>query len=108
MTENTEKYKHPLWFRAIVITYITFGILFFITFLVAIFTKGDGAIQKGTLAYTLVFWGGILLIWFTITGIPSLAFLSWGLSRKNKILKYLLYGLSAGWLVLFILIIIFN
>ena len=108
MTENAEKYKHPRWFRAIVIAYITFGILFFIAFLVAIFTKGDGAIQSGTLAYKVVFWGGILLIWFTMTGIPSLAFLSWGLSVRNKILKYLLYGLSAGWLVLFILIIIFN
>ncbi|MBI5778125.1 MAG: hypothetical protein HZA49_01545 [Planctomycetes bacterium] len=108
MSENTEKYKHPRWFRIIVITYIALAIIFFLVFLIAAFTKGDRPVQQGTLAYTLIFWGGSLLLWFTVMGIPSLAFLSWGLSSKNKILKYFLYALSAGWLILFILMIIFN
>jgi len=108
MTENAEKYKHPRWFRITLISYITLAILFFLVFLIAALTKGDGAVQQGTLAYTLIFWSGSLLLWFTIMGIPSLAFLSWGLSSKNKILKYFLYSLSAGWVILFILTIIFN
>lgn len=100
MSEAPEKYKHPRWFRITVITYISAAILFFLVFLITAITKGDAPVQKGTLAYTFIFWSGMLLLWFTIMGIPALAFLSWGLSSRNKALKYILYGLSAGWVVL--------
>jgi|SRR3989339_1525624 len=108
MSENAEKYKHPRWFRITVIAYITLAILFFVLFIVTALTKGDAPVERGSTAYTLIFWSGMLLLWFTIMGIPSLAFLSWGLSSRNKILKYILYALSAGWLILFVLQLIFN
>jgi len=108
MSKTPEKYKHPRWFRITVITCISTAILFFLIFLITALTKGDGAVQKGTLAYTFIFWSGMLLLWFTIMGIPSLAFLSWGLSSRNKILKYILYALSVGWVALLIAAAILN
>ena len=108
MSQAPEKYKHPRWFRITGITYISLAILFFVVFLVAAIAKGDRPAQPGTPAYACIFWGGMLLLYFAIMGIPSLAFLSWGLSSRNKVLKYTLYTLAVGWPVLLIATAILN
>jgi hypothetical protein len=108
MNEDIKKYKLPRWFKIVVITYISLAILFFLIFLITIIAKGDHSVEQGTTTYTIIFWSGISLLWFTIIGVPSLAFLSWGLSSRNKILKYSLYLLSAGWLIFFIIQIIIH
>ena len=91
MSENTEKTKLPRWFRIAGIIYISFATAFFLTFLITAIAKGDKPVEQGTTLYTIIFWSGMLLLVFSLIGIPSLAFLGWGLTSKNKILKYLLY-----------------
>lgn len=106
MNQETEKHKRPRWFKIICIAYISLAILFFIVFLVTAITKGDKPIEAESMAGTVIKWSGILLLWFTIIGIPCLGLLGWGLDSKNKILKYILFLLSAGWLILWVINII--
>ena len=89
MTEGAQEYKHPRWFKRLILIYILFTVAWIVLVMATAVTQNE------TLA-KIIEPIGMPILFFSFIGVPVLAFVHLGLKADTRAKKILFFLIAAA------------